>query len=381
MSLNIRIISKERGRWLLLLALFLAFLPARAQSPNVVIQGSLGNNPVLPVVKLEAMQGKPLLLASDTMKNDGNFAFFMEVKEPGIFRLSQSDKDFLMLILHPGDTVRLMTSSGSLSAGLNITGSYENQLLHMTGYHVGQYEKVLDSLQKVFQQLNGIKAPDAEIRAVQQDFMRVRGLMYQYIQNGITTQPRSLVWLFFIEKMDMEEQFPWYARLVDTLIVYHPTNVYVKSLYDKVSNERKLAIGSPAPDITGPDPDGKEHSLSDYRGKVVLIDFWAGWCGPCRKENPNLVRLYAEYKDKGFEIFGVSLDRTRESWVNAIKADGLTWPQVSDLKYWQSELSKEYKVSSIPHTVLIDQEGRIIAKKLRGQALEDRLKLLLGGSE
>ncbi|HOH99948.1 MAG TPA: hypothetical protein PLE85_05345, partial [Bacteroidales bacterium] len=101
MSLNIRIISKERGRWLLLLALFLAFLPARAQSPNVVIQGSLGNNPVLPVVKLEAMQGKPLLLASDTMKNDGNFAFFMEVKEPGIFRLSQSDKDFLMLILHP----------------------------------------------------------------------------------------------------------------------------------------------------------------------------------------------------------------------------------------------------------------------------------------
>ncbi|MDW8289051.1 MAG: TlpA disulfide reductase family protein, partial [Flammeovirgaceae bacterium] len=113
------------------------------------------------------------------------------------------------------------------------------------------------------------------------------------------------------------------------------------------------------------------------RGKVVLIDFWASWCGPCRRENPNVVKLYEKYKHKGFEIYGVSLDRDRKAWIEAIKEDGLPWIHVSDLKFWQSEAAKLYNISAIPTTVLLDKEGKIIAKNLRGKALEEAIEKVL----
>lgn len=142
---------------------------------------------------------------------------------------------------------------------------------------------------------------------------------------------------------------------------------------------KTYAIGAAAPDISGPSPEGETITLSSLRGKVVLIDFWASWCGPCRKENPNVVRLYNEYKDKGFEILGVSLDRTQSRWEQAISADKLTWLHISDLKGWQSKYAKQYGVSSIPQTVLLDANGNIIARNLRGGALAAKLKEIFAG--
>jgi peroxiredoxin len=135
--------------------------------------------------------------------------------------------------------------------------------------------------------------------------------------------------------------------------------------------------GAVAPDFTQKTPEGTDLSLSDLRGKVVLIDFWASWCGPCRRENPYVVQLYNQYKDKGFEILGVSLDRNRESWLQAIKDDNLTWKHVSDLQFWQNAAAKLYGVSSIPHTVLIDREGKIIARGLRSAELSQLLPEVL----
>ena len=142
---------------------------------------------------------------------------------------------------------------------------------------------------------------------------------------------------------------------------------------------RTFQPGAEAPLFAGPNPEGEEISLESLRGKIVLIDFWASWCGPCRRENPNVVKLYNEYKEQGFEILGVSLDRTKDRWVQAIAADKLTWLHISDLKGWKSKYAQQYGVSSIPQTVLLDREGKIIARNLRGAQLAQRLKQVFAG--
>ncbi len=150
------------------------------------------------------------------------------------------------------------------------------------------------------------------------------------------------------------------------------------SMYAEIEQMKNLMKGGNAPDFSQNNPEGEPLSLSDFRGKVVLLDFWASWCGPCRRENPNVVKVYEKYKDKGFEILGISLDRDREKWLAAIEADELTWPHVSDLKGWQNEVAQLYGVRSIPHTVLIDAEGNVIANKLRAEALEVKLAEIFG---
>ncbi len=152
-------------------------------------------------------------------------------------------------------------------------------------------------------------------------------------------------------------------------------------LAERVETLKRVAIGQQAPDFTLSDPEGNPVSLSSLNGNYVLIDFWASWCGPCRRENPNVVQLYNEYSSKGFEILGVSLDEDREKWVQAINDDQLTWRHVSDLRRWGSEAGKLYGVNSIPHTVLIDPDGIIIAKNLRGAELVAKLQELLGAKE
>jgi peroxiredoxin len=157
-------------------------------------------------------------------------------------------------------------------------------------------------------------------------------------------------------------------------------SIFAKSLDEQMGNERTLGYGQVAPDFIQADPDGKQVSLKDFRGKYVLVDFWASWCGPCRQENPNVVQAFQKYKSKNFTVIGVSLDRDKPRWLQAISDDQLTWPHVSDLKFWQNEVAKLYKVSSIPQNYLLDPEGRIIGKNLRGAALDEFLEKTLGSN-
>jgi len=159
---------------------------------------------------------------------------------------------------------------------------------------------------------------------------------------------------------------------------YGDNSENAKNLEKQIKNAQSFIIGAESPDFAMSDLHGNEIKLSDFKGKVVLIDFWASWCGPCRRENPHVVKLYEKYQDDGFEILGVSLDNSQAKWEQAVAKDQLTWPQVSDLKGWKNEVAQMYSVKSIPHTVLLDKEGKILAHKLRGPALDNALKEIFG---
>jgi peroxiredoxin len=140
-----------------------------------------------------------------------------------------------------------------------------------------------------------------------------------------------------------------------------------------------LSVGMIAPDFTMPDAQSKSVTLSSFRGKYVLLDFWASWCAPCRQENRHTVKVYKNYKDKGFEIISVSLDKSAQAWHEAIQKDGLTWPQVSDLKEWNSEAGLQYNIQQLPTTFLLDKKGVIIAVDLRGNDLDNELDKVFSG--
>ncbi len=179
---------------------------------------------------------------------------------------------------------------------------------------------------------------------------------------------RELSYLLEVNELDSM------LSLIDTSLSSSP---YYKILDSRVKVLKNVAVGKKAPDFTLNDTTGNPVSLSQFQGKYLLIDFWAAWCRPCRAENPNNVKLYKEYKDKDFEILGVSFDENRDAWVKAIKQDHLLWTQVSDLKGWNSSAGKLYGVNSIPHTVLLDKNGIIIAKNLRSETLRKKISELL----
>ncbi|MCS7297320.1 MAG: TlpA disulfide reductase family protein [Bacteroidia bacterium] len=219
--------------------------------------------------------------------------------------------------------------------------------------------------------------------------------MQSFWQNALSLIPEDSLWRLsegWIEKLPSSLRPTAWIALVDAAQRYQLTETMLfaaehflavapqdprrAQLEQFIQAEGALRRGQVAPDIALPDPTGKIRRLSELRGKWVLIDFWASWCRPCRMENPRVVRLYQQYRPRGFEIFGVSLDYNREAWLGAIQADNLMWTHVSDLKGWQSAGAQLYRVSGIPYTVLIDPQGRIVAKGLRGASLEAKLQEL-----
>jgi len=201
------------------------------------------------------------------------------------------------------------------------------------------------------------------------------------MKNFILTHPDSYLSLLALNSVggpspDPSELDPLYNSLSERLKNTEAAKVFKTSL----DGLRNTAIGVIAPDFTQADANGIPVKLSSFRGKYVLIDFWASWCGPCRQENPNVVKVFNKYKDKNFTILGVSLDKAegKENWLAAIKNDGLNWTQVSDLKFWHNQVAELYYVTSIPSNFLIDPNGKIIARDLRGDDLESKLEEVLG---
>jgi peroxiredoxin len=190
--------------------------------------------------------------------------------------------------------------------------------------------------------------------------------------------PSSIAGAFFVNQdlssMDNAGMLDSIYRGFDSSIY---SSLYVQKIKQTLDIARQTSIGQPAPELTLNDVSGKSVSLSSFKGKYVLLDFWASWCGPCREENPNVVNAYNKYKNKGFTVLGVSLDENRAAWQNAIKKDGLTWVHVSDLQGWKSSAAANYGVQAIPANFLLDKEGVIIARDLRQELLESKLNEVL----
>jgi peroxiredoxin len=197
----------------------------------------------------------------------------------------------------------------------------------------------------------------------------------------IKANPNSPVSLYALQRYagyapeyaDLKPRFDGLSEAVRTST---DGQAYAKTL----ATLKATSVGEMAPEFTQADTSGKTVALHDFRGKYVLVDFWASWCGPCRQENPNVVKAYNQYKDKNFTVLGVSLDRpgAKDAWLNAIHKDNLTWTQVSDLKFWDNEVARQYGIRSIPQNFLIGPDGKIVAKNIRGEALSKKVAELTG---
>ncbi len=214
----------------------------------------------------------------------------------------------------------------------------------------------------------------------QKAYNEIDAYLTSRLKDAIRTHKQDIGVLMFLDIFPREQNTALHEEVITALNQKFPDHLIVKERWAYMqSPAAKVAVGAIAPELEFPDPQGKMRKLSDLRGKVVLLDFWASWCGPCRRENPNVTRIYNLYHDKGFEVFSVSLDSDAAAWKRAIEADKLVWPNhVSDLKKWQSQAAAIYGVRSIPSTFLLDKEGRIVKRDLRGADLEKAVKQLLG---
>lgn len=313
------------------------------------------------------------------LKEDSTFSKRVPISEPGYYRVNFYNTQVINVILFKNN-VSIVVDGRDMKASSEITGSPEIDFIHKASKMLAEVQQApeFSTLNADFEKAR--QAGDqVKMQQLQTQYMGLLSAKQKVVADLVRQQPASLGVINFLtgNSLDKDVFFDTYIFVADKLKKEWPNYYHAKEFIRMVDSQKATAIGSMAPEISLPNPDGKIIPLSSLRGKYVLVDFWAKWCGPCRQENPNVVRAYNTYKDKSFTVYGVSLDRNKEDWLKAINDDGLTWTHVSDLKYWQSEAAKTYNVTSIPFSILVDPKGVIIGKNLRGVALDKKLEELL----
>ena len=352
------------------------------------VKGTIKNSPAKFVYLEEDVAGspQPVIVDSTTVGKDGSFKLSGKTKEETMLLLRTDQSQFpFALVINDTKDITVNADLANKAEPYTVNGSPASQALIDLDKNLDQqaqsiYEmgKVMDSLSKVRQKDTANKALDSTLNI---RFGELDAAAQQLKNNAKNTIEQSTSPVLSLYALGA------YQRMAQNLGLQGFSNSETGDIINKAAtkfpNSTALAEAKKkyqprkAADFTLPDVNGKPVSLSSFKGKYVLVDFWASWCGPCRQENPNVVAAYKRFKDKNFTILGVSLDQTKDAWLKAINDDGITWTQVSDLKFWNNAAASLYNVNSIPYNFLVDPNGNIIAEELRGPELMNTLNRVL----
>ncbi|WPR76840.1 TlpA disulfide reductase family protein [Algoriphagus sp. NG3] len=342
----------------------------KSNDGKVEISGTIENAPDGVILLSQFTDNRPKVLDTLVLDNKGGFKYELEVDSPTFYELNLYGQKLVRLALYKDDVN--LGYDFSKPENLVIEGSQDSKEMLKIEELMESYQAKVNALNEAY--YSAMSDNDTEaIKQIQTDAMALESNQAAEVKSVINSMGDSFASLAAIGLLNPKNEFQFMDSLVAKLDERYPETKTIVQLKQQLDEMRALSMGQVAPEIELPNPAGETVKLSDLRGKYVMIDFWAAWCKPCREENPNVVELYNEYKDKGFEVFGVSLDRTKEAWVDAIEEDGLTWTQVSDLKYFNSVAAEMYQINAIPATYLIDPDGKIIGKDLRGPSLRAKL--------
>jgi peroxiredoxin len=312
-----------------------------------------------------------------TVLQNGKFSFTIkDKKELSVYALVLEGVDQPLLFVPEGGPQQLTLSADKFPVASALKANDNTKAMQE---YQQQFQPLIQRAHALNQEAAGISGDDeAAKEAFRKKAAAFSNDVVKVGKTFVKQHPKALasMWMLMnelrprLELADFEAEFTSLDKSLQN-------GKYGQSVEQYIHRQKASGIGVMAEDFSQDDIDGKAVKLSSFRGKYVLVDFWASWCGPCRAENPNVVKAYNKYKDKNFTILSVSLDEDKNRWLHAIKQDGLTWTHVSDLHGWSNEVAVQYNIRSIPSNFLVDPQGRIIARNLRGPALEDKLDEIL----